>query len=63
LGNGSAPPVVGRQQKIAEHRAREQLADLLLEEGEHSLERPTPEALTAELRELQLLALCAPVFV
>jgi RNA polymerase sigma-70 factor (ECF subfamily) len=40
------------------HRARDQFADLLIEELRHSLENPTREHLAEELADLRLLAYC-----
>jgi RNA polymerase sigma-70 factor (ECF subfamily) len=40
------------------HRAREQFADLLLEELSHSLAEPTRERLAEELADLRLLSYC-----
>jgi len=42
------------------HRAREQFADLLLDEVARSLETPTPEQVEEELAELNLLTYCQP---
>lgn len=42
------------------HRAREQFADLLLAEVEHSLREPRPDQLADELTELGLLDYCRP---
>jgi RNA polymerase sigma factor (sigma-70 family) len=49
---------VGVRQTL--HRARDQFADLLLEEVARSLPRPTREALEEELVELKLLEYCRP---
>jgi RNA polymerase sigma-70 factor (ECF subfamily) len=42
------------------HRAREQFADLLLAEVEHSLREPGPDQLADELSEIGLLDYCRP---
>jgi RNA polymerase sigma-70 factor (ECF subfamily) len=41
-------------------RARDQFADLLLEELSHSIENPTRERLAEELADLRLLSYCQP---
>jgi hypothetical protein len=41
-------------------RARDQFADLLLEELSHSIENPTRDRLAEELADLRLLSYCQP---
>ena len=41
--------------RVMLHRAREQFADLLLEEVDHSIDKVTPEGLEQELADLHLL--------
>jgi RNA polymerase sigma factor (sigma-70 family) len=51
----SVTPEAARQML---HRAREQFADLLLNEVAHSLSNPSPEQLEQELTDLGLIAYC-----
>jgi RNA polymerase sigma-70 factor (ECF subfamily) len=56
---GKAFSTAGIRQTL--HRAREKLAELLIDEVAQSLEPPTAEQIAQELRELNLLAYCQPV--
>jgi RNA polymerase sigma-70 factor (ECF subfamily) len=59
LGTQLGRPVNAAWVRKALQRAHAKFADLLVEEVAVSLEKPTPEALAAELRELDLLRYCA----
>jgi hypothetical protein len=60
LGERLGKPLTAAGVRQALKRARELFAELLLEQVAHSLERPTPEEIEAELAELNLLTYVRP---
>lgn len=60
LSTRSGHPVTPGNVRVSLHRAREQFADLLVEEVAHSLEPSTKKSLAEELHALRLFELCRP---
>lgn len=55
-------PVTAANVRVILHRARDQFAELLVNEVIHSLDSSSPGELEQELAELRLLEYCRPVF-